>query len=135
MRRLGQALLAWVFIQGGVDTLRNPQPRAAAAQATLDKLTQLPMMRKDPVLLVRANAASHVAGGVLLAVGVLPRAAALALAASLVPTTIGGHPYWRETDPATRVTHRIHFNKNLAMLGGLLAVASDPTAGGAPRAA
>jgi putative oxidoreductase len=126
MTRVAHALLAWVFIHGGLDTLKNPQPRVTAAQPTLDKLTALPLVPDDPVLLVRANAAAQVAGAVLLAANVLPRAAALGLAASLVPTTLGGHAYWRESNPVTRAMHRINFNKNVSVLGGLLAVAATP---------
>jgi putative oxidoreductase len=127
VRRLAQMLLAWVFIHGGVDVLRKPEPRVTAAQETLDKLTALRMLPDDPLLLVRANAAAQVAGGVMLAADVLPRVAALGLAASLVPTTVGGHAFWRQTDPQARATHRIQFNKNVALVGGLLAVAVRPS--------
>ena len=49
--------------------------------------------------------------------------AALGLAASLVPTTLGGHAFWTHDDPAQRTNQRNHFNKNLGLLGGLLVVA------------
>ena len=62
------------------------------------------------------------ASGAVLALGVSPlsRMAALSLCASLVPTTLGGHAFWTHTDPAARAQQTIHFNKNLALFGGLL---------------
>jgi uncharacterized membrane protein YphA (DoxX/SURF4 family) len=47
---------------------------------------------------------------------------ALVLAALMVPTTLGGHAFWHESDPRTRAQQRLHFFKNLAMLAGLLEV-------------
>jgi uncharacterized membrane protein YphA (DoxX/SURF4 family) len=56
----------------------------------------------------------------------MPRLAALALAASLVPTTYAGHPFWGETDKQVRGQQRTHFVKNLGLLGGLLLTAGEP---------
>src|SRR6266545_4654123 len=53
------------------------------------------------------------------------RLASLALAGSLIPTTLAGHSYWTIEDPATRKIQRIQFHKNLAMIGGLLFAALD----------
>ena len=64
----------------------------------------------------------------MLAAGFLPRVGALAIAATLVPTTLAGHPFWKEEDPAKRKTQRVQFLKNMAMMGGVLLAAVD-TAG------
>ena len=74
--------------------------------------------------MVRANAVLQVIAGSTMVLGVLPRVSALALAASLIPTTIGGHPFWTIDEPGQRAQHRTHFNKKLAILGGLLLAAS-----------
>jgi hypothetical protein len=66
--------------------------------------------------------------GMLLAAGWLPRASALALAATLVPTTAAGHRFWEGADEQERTQQRIQFLKNMAMFGGLLIAAGD-TAG------
>src|SRR5205814_7752264 len=63
-----------------------------------------------------------------LAMGRLPRLSAMAIAATLVPTTLAGHRYWESEDKQERATQRIHFMKNVSMLGGLLLAAVD-TAG------
>jgi uncharacterized membrane protein YphA (DoxX/SURF4 family) len=67
----------------------------------------------------------QVGGGALLAVGIFPRLAGLALAGSLVPTTFAGHPFWQIEDPTQRAQQRVHFLKNAAILGGLLIAAFD----------
>jgi uncharacterized membrane protein YphA (DoxX/SURF4 family) len=79
-----------------------------------------------PEELVRANGAAMVLGGGALALNMLPRAAAAGLVASLVPTTIAGHAFWKLDDPQARAAQRVHLLKNLSLIGGLLAVASRP---------
>ena len=58
------------------------------------------------------------------------RPAAVVLAATLVPTTLAGHRFWEEDDPAARRHQTIHVLKNVAMMGGLLLAAADT--GGRP---
>lgn len=42
-----------------------------------------------------------------------------------MPTTIAGRAFWKESDPAKRKQQRVHFTKNVSMLGGLLIAAVD----------
>ena len=116
VRRIARPLLAASFVTGGIDTLRDPGPRAVAA----DKLN-LP----DAEKYVKINAGAMVVGGLMLATNRLPRLSAAVLAASLVPTTAAGHRFWEETDPAAKKTQRIHFTKNLGLLGGLILATVD----------
>jgi putative oxidoreductase len=109
----------------GFDAFRAPGGRvdqAAPVLATMRKVVPLP---EDDELVVRANAAVQVICGTTLALGKWPRLSALALAASLVPTTWAGHVYWTIEDPAVRKVQRIQFHKNMAMIGGLLFAALD----------
>jgi uncharacterized membrane protein YphA (DoxX/SURF4 family) len=76
--------------------------------------------------MVRANAGGQAAAGLLLAAGAFPRSAAAFLACSLIPTTIAGHPFWA-ADEEARAGEVIHFAKNAAVLGGLLAVLGRPS--------
>jgi uncharacterized membrane protein YphA (DoxX/SURF4 family) len=64
----------------------------------------------------------QVVAGTALALGVLPRLSALALAGSLVPTTLAGHRFWEARDDAARSQQTIQFLKNAAMMGGLLMI-------------
>jgi uncharacterized membrane protein YphA (DoxX/SURF4 family) len=116
IRTLARPLLATVFVAGGTEALRDPDPRVAAVRRA---------GLSDPERLVRANAALHVLGGLSLATGRLPRLSALALAGSLVPTTVVGHPFWAESDPRVRTGQRVQFVKNLGLLGGLLLAVAD----------
>ena len=119
-------MLAGVFIASGLDVLANPEPRAKAAKRVVDMVASVvPFAPADPVDAVRLNAAVHLGAGVLLAAGVMSRLAATALAVSMVPTTVAGHPFWEIDDPVKRVQQRTQFLKNLGILGGLLVVAFD----------
>jgi uncharacterized membrane protein YphA (DoxX/SURF4 family) len=126
VREIARPMLAGVFIASGLDVLANPQPRAKAAKRVVDLVASVvPFAPADPVDAVRLNAAVHLGAGVLLAAGVMSRLAATALAVSMVPTTVAGHPFWEIDDPVKRVQQRTQFLKNLGILGGLLVVAFD----------
>ncbi len=129
VRRIARPMLAAIFVEGGIDTLRHPQGRAAKAAPFLEKYLAPLGVTQDPELLVRANAAAMILGGSLLAMGRLPRPAAALLAGFLVPTTVAGHPFWAETDPAARKAQQMHFQKNVGLLGGLLLAAVDTEGG------
>jgi len=119
-------MLAGVFIAGGMDVLSNPEPRAQMAKPVVDKVARaVPIAPKDPVTAVSLNALVHIGAGGLLAAGIVPRLASLALAVSIVPTTVAGHPFWEIEDPVQRARQRTQFLKNTAILGGLLVVAFD----------
>ncbi|MFP5317206.1 MAG: DoxX family protein [Acidimicrobiia bacterium] len=129
-RRLARPLLASVFVNGGIETLRNPGPRAELAEPVTGKIGEPAPLPDDPDQLVKANAVVQVVGGVLLAVGKLRRLAAVALAVSLVPTTLAGHRFWEAEDPAEKAQQQTQFAKNMGLLGGLILAAVDT--GGAP---
>ena len=123
-RRSASSLLAPIFINGGLDAIRHPESKVKAAEAVTRPLSSaFDFVPDDPVVLVRANGAVQVTAGTLLALGKLPRLAALVLAGSLVPTTYAGHAFWNEVDDEVRARQQIQFLKNLAVLGGLLTVA------------
>ena len=126
IRTLARLLLAWVFVYGGQDVWRNPEPRANVGGPFLDWLRGLlPLLPEDKIILVRANAGLMVGAGMLLALGKFEKAAAAALAACLVPTTLAGHRFWTVQEKQPRAQQVIHVNKNLALLGGLLLFALE----------
>ena len=43
----------------------------------------------------------------------------------MIPTTLAGHSFWRESDPKTMSQPRVQFLKNLGLVGGLLLVATE----------
>ncbi len=80
---------------------------------------------EDTTTLVRVNAVVQLVGAAALATGRFPRLSSTVLAASLVPTTIAGHPFWAESDPAAARAQRLQFVKNVSTLGGLLLAGVD----------
>ena len=124
MHTLARLALAWVFVYGGQDVFRHPEPRAKIGGPFVDWLRGfVPLLPDDKILLVKANASVMVVVGILLALGKLEKLAAFALALSLVPTTLAGHRFWTFEEPQPRAQQVIHVNKNLAMFGGLLVFA------------
>lgn len=129
-RLIARPMLASMFVVGGVNALKNAEGAAERAKPVTDKMVPLaqkisPSAPTDAVTWVRINGVTQVLAGLALATGRAPRLSALALAATLVPTTVAGHPYWQETDPEAKATQRIHFFKNVSMLGGLMIAGVD----------
>lgn len=133
LRVAARPMLASMFVVGGLDSVRNASTKAAAAKPVTDKI--IPMVKKalpqapiptDEATLVRINGAVQLVAGAALATGRVPRLASLLLASTLAPTTLAGHSFWNETDPGVRTNQRIHFLKNVSMMGGLLLASLDP---------
>lgn len=121
LRIIARPLLAAGFIAGGLDQLLDTPQHAEAAEDLVHTLSsKVESIPNDPPLLVRTNGAVMVAAGMALAVGKLPRFAALALSATMVPTTMTQHRFWAETDPTIAGLKRQLFVKNVALLGGAL---------------
>lgn len=127
MRRIARPMLSTIFIYGGANALKQLEGHAKAAEPFLDRISdRLPnALPREPQSLVKLDAAVKVGAGLMLALGKQPRIAALLLAGSLVPTTLAGHAFWETDDPAERAAQRIHFGKNLSLIGGLLIAAGD----------
>ncbi|ADB34238.1 DoxX family protein [Kribbella flavida DSM 17836] len=135
VRALARPLLSTIFVIQGVNSVRNPEPLVPKAQPVTDRLVPLVKKVAPPqvsdripettVNLVRLNGAVQVLGGLALATGKGRRLGASLLAASLVPSTVAGHPFWQETDKQVKGVQRIQFLKNMSLLGGLLLAAVD----------
>jgi putative oxidoreductase len=115
LRLLGQILLAGIFIKGGADSFAQPGGRVKMVADA-----NLPVVLLNPKTAVELNGAAMVVGGAMLALDIAPRLAAAGLIASLLPTTIVGHAFWKVEDEAARKAQQIQFLKNLGLLGGLL---------------
>ena len=135
MRALARPLLSMIFVVQGVNSIRNPEPLVPKAQPVTDRL--VPMVKRvapaqvgdripeTTVNLVRLNGAVQVLGGLALASGKGRRVGAATLAATLIPVTVAGHPFWQMKDKETRAAQRIQFMKHLGLFGGLLLAAVD----------
>jgi putative oxidoreductase len=125
LRAFARPMVASIFILQGYDTLRRPERVAPAAEPVVRALAErVPAVPAKTEQAVRLNGAVQLVAGSLLAFGRFPRLSALALAATLVPTTVAGHRFW-EDEEKDQAQQRIHFLKNLSMFGGLLIAAAD----------
>lgn len=120
LRTAARGLTGWLFIEAGYAAVRAPGGRVDLAGGTLDAIRKVVPLPLDDEAVVKANGAAQLVAGTTLALGIVPRASAAVLAASLLPTSIAGHPYWKVDDPAQRQAQKLQFQKNMAMLGGLL---------------
>ncbi|MFJ4551371.1 DoxX family protein [Streptomyces sp. NPDC088817] len=130
LRVAGRPLLASMFVVGGMSSFRSPEELAPIAEPVVRPITERVAALPDRTeQVVRLSGGVQVVAGVLLGLGWFPRLSAAALAGTLVPTTIAGHRFWEAEDDTSRAQQRIHFLKNLSMLGGLLIAADDTGSG------
>jgi putative oxidoreductase len=113
LRTLARLLLAAVFLQTSTGAMRNAEYMTAGPEAL-----GLP----EPVRMVQLHGAVNLIGGLMMALGIKPRLAAWALIANLIPTTFAGHRFWEEDDEGAKMGQKIHFLKNVSLLGGLLGI-------------
>jgi len=125
-RRIARPLLASIFVAGGLDALRNPAGKVVKARVVTEPFRrETGMAALDNETVVRVNGGVQIVGGVFLATGKFRRLASIVLMGSLIPTTYAGHRFWEETDETARSQQRMHFLKNLGLLGGLILAAVD----------
>jgi putative oxidoreductase len=129
-RMVARPMLASIFVVGAVNAFRNAPKVAAKAGPVTDRLAPMvrravPQLPDDPATLVRINAGVQVGGALALATGRAPRLSAAVLAGSMVPTTVAGHRFWEVDDPDQRTQQKLHFFKNVSLVGGLIIEAGD----------
>lgn len=130
IRRIARPLLGSVFVYTGYTGLTSDPGRKADTVAPLvhkatEALPDSPVVPTSARTWVRINSGIQLGGGLLLAAGRVPRASSLALAGTLVPSTVLDHPFWAQSDPDARREQQLHFVKNLSLLGGLLIAGFD----------
>lgn len=129
-RTFARPMLASLFFVGATSALKNSEAVAVRARKITDRV--VPRLKSagvpvpdNPVTLVRINAVTQLTAAAALATGRAPRLSATVLAGTLVPTTLAGHAFWDETDPETRKQQKLHFFKNVSVLGGLMLASLD----------
>jgi putative oxidoreductase len=126
VRTAGRASMAYMFIRASTDVFRDPTRATGTASPFLGRVRERsPIPIPADRDLVRFNAATQVVTGAMIAVNAATSWAAAGLAGSMVLTTLAGHPYWEFEDPQVRRTQQLQFNKNLAMIGGLLLLVAE----------
>jgi putative oxidoreductase len=111
---LARAALGALFVLSGLGKLAD----LAGFAASLQRLGVPCAAALAPI-----HAGVELLGGLALALGLWTRAAALLVAASTVAATLLAHGFWA-APAGQQAAQAIHFWKNLAIVGGLLAVAA-----------
>ena len=129
-RLIARPMLASIFFVGAATALKNASAPAAKAAPVTDRIVPVAQkagipLPQDPETLVKINAGVQIVAALGLATGRAPRLSAAVLAASLIPTTAAGHRFWEVEDPAQRTQQRLHFFKNLSLVGGLIIASGD----------
>ena len=109
---LGRILLALLFVVSGVGKITGYAGTAAVMASK-----GLPLVD----ILLPLTIAVELGGGLLLALGWKARWAAAALFLFLIPTTLIFHQFWG-IDAKLVQMQKIHFLKNVAIMGGMLMV-------------
>ncbi|MGW1991620.1 DoxX family protein [Embleya sp. NPDC001921] len=134
LRTFARPMLASIYVLQGYDAVVRPDRVVPVAEPVVRRIAGLvPIVPADIRTAVRLNGGVQLVAGALLALGRAPRLSALALAVTLVPTTLAGHRFWDAEDKQERAGQRVHFLKNVSMLGGLLIASADT--GGKPSLA
>jgi putative oxidoreductase len=107
---IGRILMAFIFIHSGFGKITG----FAGTAAYMGKMGMpTPELFLIPTILIELG------GGLLIAIGLKARWAALAIFLFLIPTTLIFHAYWA-VDPEQTRMQMIQFQKNLAIMGGML---------------
>jgi len=131
MQFLGQAvgrfLLAFIFLFSGARKIMGYQATLGYMQSkgvfpAMD-IAGYPLVE----VLLMATIAVEILGGLMLITGIGSRFAALALAAFTIVAGVLFHDFWTIADATRYVSELNHFLKNLAIAGGLLIVATQPS--------
>jgi uncharacterized membrane protein YphA (DoxX/SURF4 family) len=110
---IGKVLFSYLFVTSGIGHFKATE--AMTGYATYKKL---PFARFG----VLASGVLLLVAPLLLIAGIAEVASLIAIAAFLVTTAFIFHPYWKETDPQTKMNEQIAFNKEISLIGAILII-------------
>ena len=114
MALIGRWLMAAIFLMSGIAKLTD-------TAGTVAHMTKAGIPYADTLVYVAGCA--EVLGGVALVLGLLTRVAASGLILYMIPATLIFHAFWNY-EGAERMPQMVNFMKNLAIIGGLAALAA-----------
>ncbi|HET9741540.1 MAG TPA: DoxX family protein [Terriglobales bacterium] len=112
---IGRLLFGGFFLYSGI---HHFQQREGLAQYAKSKHVPLPDVA------VGATGAALILGGASLLLGIKPKIGAATVAGFLAGVSPLMHDFWSSEDPNQRQNDMINFTKNMALLGGALALMS-----------
>ena len=111
---VGRVILGGFFVYNGINHFLHKEGMTQYADAK-----NLPY----PEAGVLASGALMAVGGMSLILGFKPKFGALSAIGFLALASPLFHDFWNEQDPQAQQQQMIHFSKNMALLGALLALA------------
>lgn len=110
---LGRMVFGGYFLYSGINHFK--QRKTLAQYASAKKVPA-------PDVAVVVSGAALMIGGTSILLGVKPKYGALAILGFLASVSPVMHDFWRIEDPGQRMNDMINFTKNMALLGGALAL-------------
>jgi putative oxidoreductase len=107
---IGRVLMAYIFLRSGLGKLMDIGAFAAS----------MPGRSGLPPWLAYVAAPIEFFGGLALLLGLGTRYVALLMFLFVMMAALSSHRYWTFADAAQARNQNLHFDKNLAMMGGLL---------------
>ncbi len=110
---LGRLIFGGYFIFSGINHFKKT-----------DQMTQYAAAKKvpHPDLAVKLTGAALITGGASILLGAKPKLGAAALVGFLAAVSPIMHDFWRQEQPEQRMNDMINFMKNMALLGGAMAL-------------
>jgi putative oxidoreductase len=110
---IGRLVFGGFFLYNGINHFKKRKSFTGYAQSK-----NVPMAEAA----VTATGVALIAGGTSILLGIKPKLGAAAIATFLGGVSPVMHDFWRIEDPNQRMNEMINFTKNLALLGGALAL-------------
>jgi uncharacterized membrane protein YphA (DoxX/SURF4 family) len=110
---IGRLVFGGFFLYNGINHLKERKSLAQYAQSK-----NVPL----PEAAVTATGVALIAGGASILFGVKPKLGTAAIAGFLAGVSPVMHNFWDIEDPTQRMNEMINFSKNLALLGGAIAL-------------
>ncbi|HZD96292.1 MAG TPA: DoxX family protein [Candidatus Sulfotelmatobacter sp.] len=110
---IGRLVFGGFFLYNGINHLKERKSLGQYAQSK-----HVP----KPEAMVVATGAALITGGTSILLGIKPKYGATAIAGFLLAVSPIMHDFWKAEDPAQRMNDMINFTKNMALLGGALAL-------------
>lgn len=110
---LGRLIFGGYFVMSGINHFKSTEHMAGyAASKNVPK----------PDLAVRATGAMLITGGVSILLGIKPKIGTAAIVGFLAGVSLVMHDFWKQEQPEQRMTEMINFTKNMALVGGAMAL-------------
>jgi putative oxidoreductase len=115
---LGRILLGGYFLMSGFSHLKSLEGTAGYAASK-----KVPM----PKVAVSVTGIMMLLGGAGVLLGIYTMWSILLLSVFLLCVSFQIHDFWNDTDPMQKMTNKINFTKNIALMGAILMLLAIPT--------